>query len=431
MHHVENMEQKILMSFIGSFVIVSILTILIVYLLYTKKKDKRKSSLIRKELEKSKLQLESLISKQDLILKSLNFGLIFIDTDFYVQWENTDSIESPHIRRKYIPGKMCFEALKQEKEFCSICPLKAAMKTRSTITRLLNIDNMDFEVTASPVYEADGQKLIGTLLRIEDITEKVKVYKMLREAKEKAEESNKIKTAFLANIRHEIRTPLNCILGFSDLISVTDDENEKQEYMKILRNNSNLLLRLLDDIMELSALESGKFDLEFNPVNINELIDSIVVLMENKVKLSEVKIQVVERIPECIINMDYNKLGQLITNLVDNACKFTRKGSIDIGYRFASCNNELYFYVRDTGIGIPSDKQKVIFDRFIKLNSCVPGTGLGLSICSVIVEKLNGTIGVDSEEGKGSCFWFKIPISMTTKLPADENIRINKSKESA
>lgn len=410
LHHIENMEQGVLMSFIGSFALVLILTIIIVYLVYSKKKDKRKSALIYKELEESKSQLESLLSKQDLILKSLDFGLIFIDTNYCVQWENTDSIISPHIRHRYMPGKLCFESLKQDKELCAICPFKAALKSKSSITRLLNLDNMDFEVTASPVFDTDGKKLLGGLLRIEDITEKVRVYKMLREAKEKAEESNKMKTAFLSNIRHEIRTPLNGILGFSDLISITKDEDEKQEYMKVLRNNSNLLLRLLDDIMELSELESGKFNLEHTPSNINELIDSIVVLMENKVKLADVKIEVVEKMPECVINMDRNKLSQLITNLVDNACKFTHKGSIDIGYRLSTPENELYCYVKDTGIGIPVDKQKMIFDRFIKLDSCVPGTGLGLTICNVIVEKLKGTIGVDSEEGKGSCFWFKIPV---------------------
>ena len=245
----------------------------------------------------------------------------------------------------------------------------------------------------------------------EDITEKVKMDKMLQEAKEKAEESNRLKSAFLANMSHEIRTPLNAIIGFSDMICQTGEEEEKQEYMKIVSSNNELLLQLIDDILDLSKIEAGTMEFTLAPTDINDLMEGICRQMQEKNTSPDVAITFTEKAEECILNTDRVRLSQVIINFTNNAMKFTPKGSIQMGYRIDEAKDEIYFYVKDTGIGIPADKINEVFERFVKLNTFAKGTGLGLAICRVIVERLGGTIGADSKEGEGSCFWFRLPIT--------------------
>ena len=231
----------------------------------------------------------------------------------------------------------------------------------------------------------------------------------MREARDKALQADKLKSAFLANMSHEIRTPLNSIVGFSSLLAETDDREERQEYIKIVETNNELLLQLVSDILDLSKIESGTLDFVRSDLDVNESCMKIIKSMEMKVP-ETVDLVFEKYMPDCHIYTDKNRFMQVITNFINNALKFTKQGTIALGYE-QTAPHEIKFYVRDTGFGIPKEKIDSIFERFVKLNTFVQGTGLGLSICKTIISILKGEIGVESEEGKGSTFWFTIPCS--------------------
>ena len=254
---------------------------------------------------------------------------------------------------------------------------------------------------------SDGRKWI--VYTAWDITDLKIMERKLRLAKEEAEESNRIKSAFLANMSHEIRTPLNAIVGFSSLLVQGENPEEREQYMAIVEENNELLLQLISDILDLSKIEAGTFDFVKQELDVNQLCEDMVRTMKLKAKPG-VEVVFDHRLPECIIVSDRNRLNQVIANFMNNAIKFTSTGSIRLGYGQVE-TNLLRFYVADTGIGIIQEKQAEIFDRFVKLNSFVHGTGLGLSISKSIVEQLGGTIGVESESGKGACFWFTLPVA--------------------
>ena len=240
-----------------------------------------------------------------------------------------------------------------------------------------------------------------------DITPLKETEQKLIIARDKAEELDRLKSAFLANMSHEIRTPLNAIVGFSSLLAETDSRNERQEYIKIVQENNELLLQLISDILDLSKIEAGTFNFVYTNVDVNETCAKIIKSMSMKVSKG-VELIFEEPFPECYIYTDKNRFTQVISNFINNALKFTQQGSITLGYEQVS-HQKIKFYVRDTGMGIPEEKQKSVFERFVKLNTFVQGTGLGLSICKSIVSQMGGEIGVDSTEGIGSCFWFTHP----------------------
>jgi len=240
-----------------------------------------------------------------------------------------------------------------------------------------------------------------------DITPLKETEQKLIIARDKAEELDRLKSAFLANMSHEIRTPLNAIVGFSSLLAETDSRNERQEYIKIVQENNELLLQLISDILDLSKIEAGTFNFVYTNVDVNETCAEIIKSMSMKVSKG-VELIFEEPLPECYLYTDKNRFTQVISNFINNALKFTQQGCITLGYEQVS-HQKIKFYVRDTGMGIPEEKQKSIFERFVKLNTFVQGTGLGLSICKSIVSQMGGEIGVDSTEGIGSCFWFTHP----------------------
>ena len=285
--------------------------------------------------------------------------------------------------------------------------------------RIVNVQKNNLHkvewVEAQAAVEArdeDGKPLtlVGSSLVI---TNRKKMEQELTTAKELAEESNRLKSAFLANMSHEIRTPLNAIVGFSGILASTEEEEEKQEYVSIIENNNTLLLQLISDILDLSKIEAGTLELNYSNIELNELMRELERGFLLRVKTDAVKLEFVEPAGPCMVYTEKNRLSQLMINLVTNAIKFTEKGSIRFGYEMRE--NELYFYVTDTGCGIPKDKQQNIFGRFVKLNSFAQGTGLGLSICKTLMDHMGGRIGVESEEGKGSTFWFTLPYKPAVK----------------
>lgn len=241
-----------------------------------------------------------------------------------------------------------------------------------------------------------------------DITELKETERMLIGAKEKAEEADRLKSAFLANMSHEIRTPLNTIVGFSSLLEEAEDAEEKHLYATIIEENNKLLLQLISDILDLSKIEAGTFDIIPEQVDAQQLCNELLQSMQVRAT-EQVEILLAPELPELTFTSDKNRLYQVLLNFVTNALKFTSEGSIVIDYRING--NEVRFSVQDTGMGIEPEKQEAIFTRFVKLNNFIAGTGLGLPICQSIVTQLGGKIGVESEPGKGSCFWFTHPIN--------------------
>lgn len=241
-----------------------------------------------------------------------------------------------------------------------------------------------------------------------DITELKETERMLIGAKEKAEEADRLKSAFLANMSHEIRTPLNAIVGFSSLLEEAEDAEEKHLYATIIEENNKLLLQLISDILDLSKIEAGTFDIIPEQVDAQQLCNELLQSMQVRAT-EQVEILLAPELPELTFTSDKNRLYQVLLNFVTNALKFTSEGSIVIDYRING--NEVRFSVQDTGMGIEPEKQEAIFTRFVKLNNFIAGTGLGLPICQSIVTQLGSKIGVESEPGKGSCFWFTHPIN--------------------
>ena len=238
--------------------------------------------------------------------------------------------------------------------------------------------------------------------------------------RERAEELDRLKSAFLANMSHEIRTPLNAIVGFSQLLAETDDPEERHEFVEIIDSNNRMLLQLISDILYLAKIESGTMDLKFADMNVKEVINEIVTSFRIKMP-DNVALIAPQDSPECQIYSDRMRLTQVISNFLNNAIKYTSEGCITLAYEIIG--DEIKFSVTDTGDGMSQEIQAHIFDRFYKGNTFKQGTGLGLSICETIVNRLGGRIGVNSELGKGSTFWFTHPYSFSpnAKSPASPN----------
>lgn len=278
----------------------------------------------------------------------------------------------------------------------------------SELRTLYSIEEMWEELVAEPVYDPDKNRigLTGIFL---PVTEQKLLEQNLRNALSKAEEANKLKSAFLANMSHEIRTPLNAIIGFSNLLPTAQSKEEMDEFIGIIESNNSLLLQLINDILDLAKIEAGMLDFNKMDFSVNALLNEVVNSAILRNKNNNVKILCCDNDIDCIIYSARSRVMQVLINLLNNAMKFTKKGSISVGYDNMEDEKEIKFFVKDTGIGIPKDKLDDIFGRFTQLNTFVQGTGLGLSICDMIVHMLGGKIWVNSEIGKWTCFWFTIP----------------------
>lgn len=255
------------------------------------------------------------------------------------------------------------------------------------------------------VYSPIEGEVVGLAI---DITEQKKTEAELVKATRKAEESNRLKSAFLANMSHEIRTPLHVIMGFSNLLIEAEDVEDRMQYAEVVRRNSETLNLLISDLLDLSKIEADVINFNVEEVDVNKLCREVAVSLSDSVS-GGVQLLVETPCSECIVYSDSARLHQVLVNFLSNAVKFTAKGSIQVGYEYAP-SDSIRFYVKDTGIGISDENLSRIFDRFVKLNPFAEGTGLGLSICKEIVRKLGGKIGVESELGKGTFFWFSLPL---------------------
>ena len=261
-------------------------------------------------------------------------------------------------------------------------------------------------------------KVTKVLGFIADIQKRRDDEQALIEAKQRAEESDCLKSAFLANVSHEIRTPLNAIVGFSEVIAHTEGECEREEYLDIVKANSNLLLHLINDILDLSRIESGKMEFIDENIQMDELCEELRQMHQMRIK-NDVKVIFERPAVSLTIVSDSHRLRQLYSNLISNAIKYTEKGSITLGYKLKG--NMMEGYVRDTGSGIPVEKLNNVFGRFEKLDLLKQGFGLGLSICKSILDKMGGKIWVESELGVGSCFYFLIPCNGTFPVAGEQN----------
>lgn len=252
-----------------------------------------------------------------------------------------------------------------------------------------------------------------------NITDQINYQKVLEREKEEAQEADKLKSVFLANMSHEIRTPLNAIIGFSELLQTTEDPETRKEFINIINNNNELLLRLISDILDLSKIESGLLELQPEEFDLTEVFNETIRTSRQRCTNPEIKFIGHTPYKSCKVKLDKNRVTQVGMNFITNAIKHTKRGHILIGYEYIDKGIKLY--VEDTGSGIPKEKQDRLFQRFAKLDNFTQGTGLGLAICKAIVEAHGGKIGMESEEGKGSTFW--------AWFPCEAEIEANESTE--
>ena len=224
----------------------------------------------------------------------------------------------------------------------------------------------------------------------------------------KAQEADKMKNAFIANMSHEIRTPLNAIVGFSRLITETDNASEQQEYLTIINNNSDLLLQLINDILDFAKIESGTLNYNLSWVDLKDVCQEVYISQSLKMTSDVALLYNGDMLPSVRLRTDTQRIEQVLLNLLSNAIKCTNQGFVSLSYEVEG--DFVRVSVTDTGIGIDKEKQASVFERFVKLDDFRQGTGLGLSICKMIIEKLGGEIGLRSELGKGSTFWFTLPL---------------------
>ena len=293
------------------------------------------------------------------------------------------------------------------------------------------------QINSIPEYDKNG-RMVGAFGVWRNLMKLMQKQEQLRRETERANDSGRMKSVFLANMTHEIRTPLNAIVGFSDLLQGMADSDERRELLRIIHNNCDMLLRLINDILVLSNVDANAMQMMPEEVDFAHEFDDICQSLAQRVTEPGVEFLTDNPCSSLVVSIDKARIQQVITNFVTNAVKYTTQGHIKVGYRLeAPCAGAaaadshdtaaaadshdtaaagaggartLYVYCEDTGAGIPADQRSRVFERFVKLNDFVQGTGLGLSICKAIIDRCGGTIGVDSEEGNGSTFWFRLPV---------------------
>ena len=408
--------------------LLSILLILCAVLLLSYLLERRKCLRMQKRLFRESRKLEHTNHIASAILKNVHAYILLIDNDFKVLKTNYYQLTGTQkgLEEKRVGDLLqCRNALSAEggcgtHAYCGSCPIRCAIRqafeqrrgftdleaTLNVLTSEKKSVECDAVISGSYFLLNEEENMV---LTVHDITQLKETEKQLTLAKEKAENADLSKSTFLANMSHETRTPLNAITGFAEILASANTEEEKAQYQEIIKMNADLLLQLVNDILDMSKIEAGTLEFVYTKVDINLLLSDLRQLFQMKVNDAGGNIQIIAEpsLPSCSIETDRNRVAQVLSNFTTNAIKFTQEGTISIGYE--ARDTELYFYVTDSGAGIPADKLPEVFGRFVKLNKDKKGTGLGLSISKTIVNKLEGQIGADSVEGKGSTFWFTIP----------------------
>ena len=408
--------------------LLSTLIILCAILLISFLWERRKCLRMQKRLFRESRKLEHTNHVASAILKNVHAFILLINNDFKVlktnYYQQTGTRKGPEEKRV---GDLlqCCNALSAEggcgtHVYCGSCPIRQAIRQafeqRRGFTNLeatLNMVTSENQTVACEAVISGSYFLLNEeenmVLTVHDITHLKQVERELKVAKEKAENADIAKSAFLANMSHEIRTPLNAITGFAEVMGSANTEEEKTQYQEIIKMNADLPMQLVNDILDMSKIEAGTLEFVYSTVDINLLLSDLQRLFQMRINDAGGKVQIIAEpsLSSCLIQTDRNRVAQVISNFVGNAIKFTREGNIRIGYE--AKDTELYFYVKDTGTGIPAEKLSNVFGRFVKLNKDQKGAGLGLSISQTIVGKLSGQIGADSIEGEGSTFWFTLP----------------------
>lgn len=389
--------------------------------------------------EKQKAAAES-GSLSDALLQNVNAYILLVSPDFTVDKTNyyyltgTEKTSRPKLVGELLRCRNGLDAGRcGAHELCATCPVRAAiqdafdrhtgfkdLEASMTFYLLGGQDRTaDYDVAVSgAILDYNGQEKI--LLTVQDVSFLKQIQRKLTEEKQRAEESDRLKSAFLANMSHEIRTPLNAIMGFSELLAISETPEDRKKYLEIIDANNSLLLQLINDILDLSKIEAGTLEFVFSDVALNRMLSDLEGVFRMKVgPQSKVVIRFNAPEEDYYIRTERNRVSQVVSNFISNAIKFTKEGHIDFGYEVRE--DMVYFYVKDTGTGISEDDQKKIFQRFVKLNAKKQGTGLGLSISTMIIERLGGQIGVESEPGKGSTFWFTLPIQPSAGCTANES----------
>lgn len=406
-----------------------VLIIIIVLLACALLIERRRYTTLHTALGQDSMELDTYKRLTEIIFQNVHAFILLIDTNFVVK--KTNYYTQTSTLSTFEPKKVgdllhCNNALSAEKgcgthPLCSKCPIRHAIQ--HAFDTKSNFENLEGGLT---ILEENGRQknelfalISGTyitikgeghiVLTIHDITKLKKIEQSLIDAKHKAEESNRSKSIFLANMSHEIRTPLNAIIGFAEVLANAKTEEEKKQFQEIIQSNGDLLLQLVNDILDMSKIEAGTMEFVYSEVDVNILMLDLLQFFKMKLKNQESNVQLFleKGADTCTIKTDRNRLSQLVTNFLTNAIKYTKEGTITMGYQVKP--DEVYFYVRDTGIGIPEEKLPKLFERFYQVDKTHEGNGLGLSICKTIIEKFGGNIGADSVVGKGSTFWFTIP----------------------
>ena len=410
-------------------ILIGMLVLVGVLVLYVLELGRSRRLLLKAENAKKALRSSEKLFRS--IMQNVHAFILLIDRNFVVTRTNYYDVTKAHRPEGRLArvGDLlsCNNALSAAggcgtHELCKSCPIRNKIEETfqdkgsfTDLQAILNIRDGRGNVSECDAYVSGEYMIIddkeGMVITVHDITRLKKAETELRKAREKAENADRSKSAFLANMSHEIRTPLNAIVGFSELLASAETEEEKVQYLDIVHSNNEMLQQLIADILDLSKIEAGTLEFAFSEVDVNQLMFDMEQLSRMRLGEKGAVIQVIRETPPetCMLYTDRNRLMQVVANFMTNAVKFTDEGSITLGYE--PCADGLYFYVKDTGSGIPADKVAHIFERFVRVEQNKKGTGLGLSICEMIVRKLGGKIGVESEYGKGSTFWFTLPLN--------------------
>lgn len=401
--------------------------------------ETKKTKSLNKEVLAQKNELGLNKDFSDAILRNIDAYIVLANRNFLVEKTNYYSLSSEKddcVLHRVGELLRCKNALDSgacgTHENCKSCPVRASIercfREKNSFSRLEapmrlylsdDTDNyVDCVVSVSGAYMVQNRDE-KVLLTVRDITRLKKVQEELEAARRVAEVAGEQKTAFLANMSHEIRTPLNAIVGFAGLLA-NASESERNSYVEIIKGNTNMLLQLVNDILDMSKIEAGTLEFIYSDTDVNQIMRELEGIFRLRLEEADSPVRIVFEpcLPVCFIHTEKNRVSQVLSNFLSNAFKYTKEGSITLGYKVRE--DDIYFYVQDTGAGIPAGKVDKVFERFMKLDAKKQGTGLGLSISRTIIKKLGGEIGVFSEYGKGSTFWFTLPVKPFDFLPLQQ-----------